>query len=303
MSAKKSKVALVALLAAGLLPLCATGCGDDATGSGGDAGESMAGRLGSNAGKGNGGTSAEGGASTSQSGEGGEGEGGDDGSPVGGSAGKGGAGGSAGKGGGGTGGGGTGGGGTGGGGTGGGGTGGGGTGSGPFCGDGNVDEGEDCDHEGGNNYLEDDCGDVWGSASGENGSASACVSITPLACTICEGASECAELMDNGILTGNAIEGPATGTPRHALYNETLDCVRDTNCAAGNVLDCYCGTVSASQCDAGNGDGVCKTVIERGLETTNPTEISNRLTNVTLGGGLALARVACDKINCEESCF
>jgi hypothetical protein len=176
------------------------------------------------------------------------------------------------------------------------------SGSGLGCGNGQVEGDEVCDHASGNNYLEDDCGDVWGTGNGITGAESDCQEITPADCAMCETNSECEELMDPGILSGNAVEGPATGTSRRALYFKTLDCVRDTACAVVNVLDCYCGTVSSAQCDAGSGNGLCKAVIEQGVETTNPTEISNRLSNVTLGGGLALARVACDKNNCVTQC-
>jgi hypothetical protein len=169
------------------------------------------------------------------------------------------------------------------------------------CGDGIVNGTDTCDAPGGNNYTVDDCGDVWGSGA-IDGSANDCNPITPAACASCEASSECAELMDPGILSGSAVEGPASGTPRRELYFKTLDCVRDTGCAVGNVLDCYCGTMSSAQCDAGNGNGACRAIIEQGLETTNPTEVSNRLSNVTLGGGLALARIACDKNNCVSAC-
>ena len=169
------------------------------------------------------------------------------------------------------------------------------------CGDGIVSAGETCDNAGGNNYALNNCGDIWGTGA-IDGSANDCNVITSAACATCEAGSECAELTDSSILSGNAVEGPATGTSRKDLYNKTLDCVRDTACAVGNVLDCYCGTVSSATCDAGNGNGVCKAVIEQALETTNPTEVSNRLSNVTLGGGLALARVACDKNNCVAPC-
>jgi hypothetical protein len=170
-----------------------------------------------------------------------------------------------------------------------------------FCGDGSVGPDETCDNAGGNNYAINNCGDVWGTGA-VDGSGNDCQAITSAACATCEAGSECAELTDNSILSGPAVEGPAMGTARTELYNKTLDCVRDTACAAVNVLDCYCGTVSASVCDSGMGNGACKAVIEQGLETTNPTEISNRLSNVTLGGGLALARVACDKNNCATQC-
>lgn len=175
---------------------------------------------------------------------------------------------------------------------------------GPTCGNGVVDAGETCDPPTGK-YTVDNCGSIWGAVSADpNGSANDCQVITPAACSSCEAASECAELMGTASLAGKkAEEGPAKDVLRSVLYNETLDCVRDTQCAAtGLVIDCYCGNVSGSQCDAGNGNGKCRSVIERGLETTNPTDISARLTNLTLGGGLALALASCDQNNCLEPC-
>jgi hypothetical protein len=159
------------------------------------------------------------------------------------------------------------------------------------CGDGIVQAGESCDNAGGNNYAISNCGDIWNTTAGVtlNGSANDCNPITPAACATCEAASECAELTDPSILSTPA---------RRELYWKTLDCVRDTGCAAGASLDCYCGTVTSAQCDAGNGNGLCRAVIEAALETTNVSEISNLFTNPTLGGGLALALVACDKNNC-----
>lgn len=169
------------------------------------------------------------------------------------------------------------------------------------CGNGTVEAGETCDGAG-TAYATADCGFVWGpdTAVNHGGRDSQCKPISSAACTACETASECAELISTSGLTANAAEGPAVGTPRARLYNEVLDCVRDTHCAAGLPIDCYCGTASGPACDAGNGNGVCRTAIERGLETTNPADINARLTNLTLGGGLALARVSCDQAACTE---
>jgi hypothetical protein len=156
------------------------------------------------------------------------------------------------------------------------------------CGDGIVTAPETCDNPGGDNYAIANCGDSWGA-----GSKNDCQVITSASCASCEAGSECAELTDPAILSTAA---------RKELFWKTLDCVRDTGCATGLALDCYCGTVSSAQCDAGNGNGVCKSIIEASLETTNPTEIVNRFSNPTLGGGLALALIACDKNNCVSQC-
>jgi hypothetical protein len=173
------------------------------------------------------------------------------------------------------------------------------------CGNRVVETGEHCDHESGNNYLADDCGDIWGGSTGVNGSENDCSLITPADCSFCEKATDCAELTDPlaRLLATKAEQGPAAGQTRFALYNEVLDCIRDTKCAANTGLDCYCGDAAEADCDAGKGDGKCRAQIERGLETTDPREVTNRFTNVAFGGGLALARISCDRLYCPEQCF
>ena len=108
------------------------------------------------------------------------------------------------------------------------------------CGNRVVESGEHCDHESGNNYLADDCGDIWGGSTGVNGSENDCSLITPPDCSFCDKATDCAELTDPlaRLLATKAEPGPAAGTTRFALYNEVLDCIRDTKCASNTGLDC-----------------------------------------------------------------
>ncbi len=178
-------------------------------------------------------------------------------------------------------------------------------GGGAVCGNGIVEGDEACDHPSGNNYLEDDCGDVWGAASGVNGSENDCMEITSAECLFCENAGYCQELTEplTMLASTTAEAGPAAGLSRFALYNEVLDCVRDTKCASNTGLDCYCGTASSEECDTGKGNGLCKAQIERGLETLNPAEIATRFSNALFGAGLALARINCDRMECHEKCF
>jgi hypothetical protein len=159
------------------------------------------------------------------------------------------------------------------------------------CGDGIVQAGETCDVPGGHNFSINDCG-------------ADCNPITAAACLTCELANpECASVTNCMDVVGTATEGPAAGTPRSHLCNETLDCMRDTNCAVGQLIDCYCGTATSAQCDAGQGNGACRTQIERGLETTSPVEITNRFTRDDLGAGFAILRVGCDQAFCAAQCF
>jgi hypothetical protein len=177
--------------------------------------------------------------------------------------------------------------------------------TGAVCGNGVIESGEHCDHESGNNYLVDDCGDIWGGSTGVNGSENDCSLITPPDCSFCEKATDCAELTDPlaRLLATKAEQGPAAGTTRFALYNEVLDCIRDTKCASNTGLDCYCGDVSEGDCDAGKGNGKCRAQIERGIETTDPKEVTNRFSNAAFGAGLALARIHCDRMYCPVQCF
>ena len=161
------------------------------------------------------------------------------------------------------------------------------------CGNGTLDTGEVCDTK----FTVNNCG-------------SDCKAITASTCLACESAAGACDpavlTCDNA--TGNASAGPASGVAKSALCNETLDCVRDSGCAAdGQVLlkSCYCGTASVSNCTAGQGNGPCKAVLDRSLETTSFTEISNRIGNAAYGGGLAMKRVDCDQGFCSDDygCF
>jgi hypothetical protein len=66
--------------------------------------------------------------------------------------------------------------------------------------------------------------------------------------------------------------------------------------------NCYCGTASGADCQAGVGNGLCKAHIERGLETAAFTSITSRFKNTGFGGGVALARIDCDQNACKSQC-
>ena len=139
-------------------------------------------------------------------------------------------------------------------------------------------------------YQTDDCG-------------ANCSTITGPVCLACEasvgdGTADCA------FSTGT----DAAGVPRAALCNQAVECMRQTNCAKSNNLDCYCGNTGAScfSTDATGktlGNGACKAAIEAGLETTNGTDIQLRFGDPTFGGGLALLRLATDHDFCVNQCF
>lgn len=132
-----------------------------------------------------------------------------------------------------------------------------------------------------------------------------CKAITSQACTDCDNGSECVDFVDCFQLSGNAAAGtPGAGTPKAQLCNETLDCVRDSGCAAGGngIIKCYCGTANAADCQNGLANGACKAEIEKGLETTAFAQISQRLKSPQFGGGIALARIDCEQQVCKAAC-
>jgi len=155
----------------------------------------------------------------------------------------------------------------------------------------------------GNNIVEAD--EVCDPKFTVNNCGKDCKAITSATCLTCDLLTECIDFVNCSQLTTNAATGsPAAGVPKANLCNEVLDCVRDTGCAtAGNaIIKCYCGTANAADCQNGLGNGVCKTEIERGLETTTFTQITQRLKSPQYGGGVALARIDCEQEACKTEC-
>jgi hypothetical protein len=132
-----------------------------------------------------------------------------------------------------------------------------------------------------------------------------CRPVTLTACLACDNATECIDFVDCGSAVGNAPAGtPGAGTPRLNLCSAVLDCVRDSGCAAGgnNILNCYCGTATVQQCQTGQAKGICKTELERGLETTVFNDILAHFKDGTYGGGVAMARIDCEQNVCKAPC-
>jgi len=151
------------------------------------------------------------------------------------------------------------------------------------CGDGVKAAGEVCDPK----LTVNDCGRD-------------CKAITSATCLACDTSTECTDFVDCFQLAGNAVNG----TPKAQLCNETLDCVRDSGCAAGGngIIKCYCGTANATDCQNGLANGACKAELERGLETTTFAQITQRLKSTAYGSGIAMARVDCEQQVCKTEC-
>jgi len=120
------------------------------------------------------------------------------------------------------------------------------------------------------------------------------------------GAAKCADAIKQVIeIPGNAAKGAAKATAKSALAQSTLSCVLDKRCVANNAsLKCYCGDKTGIDCispDAANGP--CKSVIESGLELTDPTKIAMNYTKPETGAGAALGLVLCLIDNRCNACF
>jgi hypothetical protein len=126
---------------------------------------------------------------------------------------------------------------------------------------------------------------------------------TSAACLSCENTpSTCAAFTSCDSIAGNA----ADGTAKSQVCKETLDCVRDSGCAADGkppLQYCYCGSASVADCTTGRANGPCKAVLERGLESKTLAQVAQRIGDTTFGSGLAMKRIDCDQVFCRKQCF
>jgi len=139
-----------------------------------------------------------------------------------------------------------------------------------------------------------------------------CQQITSPQCLACE-ATSCQSGYACSDLKTNAQSGSATGTPRSALCNEALSCLRTTGCSLvpdGSepevvIAACYCGSVDFASCSSANAAGPCKAAFERSFETTDKNAMANNLLDAAkYGGAQAYARASCDAYFCEnKGCF
>jgi hypothetical protein len=163
-----------------------------------------------------------------------------------------------------------------------------------FCGDGIVQPLEACDPP----FSGPNCGDLHPQAVA--GATLACATIESATCSSCI-ATEGFDDFDCLNETGNAMAGPAAGQPRQRLCYELLDCVYDTNCAAADPIDCYCGT-SGAACQTGGANGLCRAEIERSFESTAFGDIAARFGDPSFAGGVAIIRVDGSRAACGSAC-
>jgi hypothetical protein len=132
------------------------------------------------------------------------------------------------------------------------------------------------------------------------GASLGCLAIESAACSSCVataglGGFDCLNEV------GNAAGGPAAGVSRQLLCYQLLDCMYDTNCASADPVDCYCGT-SGAACQTGGANGLCRTEIERSLESTAFGDIGARIGDPSFAGGVAVIRVDGSRSACGATC-
>jgi hypothetical protein len=168
-------------------------------------------------------------------------------------------------------------------------------GSGPTCGNNAVDAGELCDPP----FSANNCGSLH---SGSKPDATlGCTNIETGVCVACLMTVDGLDAFDCADETGNALGGPAVGQSRKALCYKLLDCMYDTDCAATDSLDCYCG-LAGQACQTGGGTGLCRAELEAALETTAFAEIGARIGDPAWAGGVAVVRVDAGREMCGATC-
>jgi hypothetical protein len=102
---------------------------------------------------------------------------------------------------------------------------------------------------------------------------------------------------------GQAKAGPAVGEDKSALCIETLACVLPTGCAVGSTAACYCGNDHPDPDFNCNLDSPCSRVLERSLETSDPTTVLISMGDMTKGGGWAMSLMQCLRDNQCAACL
>jgi hypothetical protein len=94
--------------------------------------------------------------------------------------------------------------------------------------------------------------EVCNAAYSANECGKDCAPITSPDCIACERQfPETVETADCDVAGGMAESGPGAGVPRAVLCRKTLECLRTTNCALDNVLECFCGSEMGEDCFSG----------------------------------------------------
>ena len=147
-------------------------------------------------------------------------------------------------------------------------------------------------------------GGAGGATGGAGGATGGAGGAPANACRTCE-TMQCPALVgecENAV--GNAAAGPAAGTAKRQLCLDVLSCIRTSNCASGQIEDCYCGPgVDPIGCITGMANGVCKARFEAAAESTSGITVSERFADPNFAVGNAVRLLQCDKEFCTAACF
>ena len=111
-------------------------------------------------------------------------------------------------------------------------------------------------------------------------------------------------------LTGVAAGGPAAGVSLQQLCRETVACLHQSNCHAGALTDCYCGTgapdLGTCNTTTTAANGVCKTQFDRSLEVPPGSAgvvALDRITDIAWAGGVAGQLGTYENTACPLECL
>jgi hypothetical protein len=125
-------------------------------------------------------------------------------------------------------------------------------------------------------------------------------------CLSCVEASCPSEITGCSTLAGESAGESDGGVARSQLCVETLRCLVSTGCEARDTSTCYCGPNIKPPllCETpGVAAGVCKSQLERSLESRDPPVILASMFSKELGGGWAMLLARCIRDNGCHSCF
>ena len=141
---------------------------------------------------------------------------------------------------------------------------------------------------------------------GDGGAIRAVLLAESPSCLACAEASCPSEIVGCSTIPGKSDGGPEAGLSRSQLCAETLECVVSTGCEALDTSTCYCGDVVfiPGACEIPTvANGMCKSALERSLETTDPKALLSSLLSTDRAGGWAMLLSRCLRDNQCRTCF
>jgi hypothetical protein len=189
----------------------------------------------------------------------------------------------------------------------------------PACGNGIVEEGEQCEPpgtaactatcqlvvvappscgDGVINSCDEQCDPPAAAGSYSVGCSATC-QIAPTLCSTCE-AGKCDALYGDATAWGCQN---VTGAAR-ASCEALVACIRTTHCAAAtsDAQACYCGSAADLACLTGQANGACKAQYEAAAGSVDAGTIASLFTDPSSAVGLADNQITCDADTSTPSC-